>query len=211
MEITEILQLGTSTAESTSDSDVPFDVASTSPLVTPMEQPMYPSDNEDSRPTQRRGASETFPGGRTRLPRIKRPGGHASGVNGIQEPEVLVTASAFMAQGTPSANRKNTHRVMSSGDDTEFGQYYSSDSLFDTSRETDVTSTTSDGPYAVLGLTRQASWEQIRRAHRSLVSTLHPDRYVGESPEVIAHAEQRVRDVNEAFAEIRRQRSGGAR
>ncbi len=69
----------------------------------------------------------------------------------------------------------------------------------------------SEGPYAVLGLTRQASWEQIRRAHRSLVSTLHPDRYVGADDVIRADAERRVRDVNEAFSEIRRQRAGTSR
>lgn len=157
-----------------------------------------------------------FPGGRTRLPRINRPAGHARGDETITssgrattllEPEVLVDASGFTATVTAESGT-NTHRIASPGDDTEFGQYYSAESLFNGSRETDVTSTISDGPYAVLGLTRQASWEQIRRAHRALVSSLHPDRFVGEDPTVIEHAEQRVRDVNEAFAEIRRQRSG---
>lgn len=172
---------------------------------------MYSGDNGHGRRSDQRNSTSAFPGGRTRLPRINRPGGRGNGSNLAQEPEILVTTSAFMAPGTPVGPGGNTYRSRSSGDDTGFGQYYSSDSLFDGSRETDVTSTTSDGPYAVLGLTRQASWEQIRRAHRALVSALHPDRFVGESPEVIAHAEQRVRDVNEAFAEIRRQRSNGSR
>ncbi|HTO01940.1 MAG TPA: J domain-containing protein [Microthrixaceae bacterium] len=68
-----------------------------------------------------------------------------------------------------------------------------------------------DGPYAILGLTRHASWDQIRRAHRSLVSQLHPDRYVGAEAEIMADAERRVRDVNEAFSAIRRQRAGNSR
>jgi curved DNA-binding protein CbpA len=59
----------------------------------------------------------------------------------------------------------------------------------------------------VLGLRRSASWEDISRAHRKLVSKLHPDRYVGAEDDVREAAERRVRDVNEAYATIRRERS----
>jgi len=43
---------------------------------------------------------------------------------------------------------------------------------------------------------------------RKLVSELHPDRYVDADDDVREAAERRVRDVNEAFAEIRRERAG---
>lgn len=162
-----------------------------------------------------RGDTGPFPGGRTRLPRLSKPGVHRSSAERrkptVDGPEVLVTSAAFTRAGGYEDDGENTHQISSSGDATEFGRYYSAESLFDGSRELDVTSTTSDGPYAVLGLTRQASWEQIRRAHRALVSNLHPDRFVGEHPDVIADAERRVRDINEAFSEIRRQRSGNGR
>lgn len=64
-----------------------------------------------------------------------------------------------------------------------------------------------DKPYSVLGVTRQSSWDEIRRTHRKLLSANHPDRFVGQDPEIIANAELRVRDINEAFSAIRRQRS----
>jgi curved DNA-binding protein CbpA len=64
-----------------------------------------------------------------------------------------------------------------------------------------------EGPYAVLGLTRTATWEEVSKAHRTLVAQLHPDRYVGAEDTVREAAEERVRVVNEAYATIRRQRS----
>lgn len=100
---------------------------------------------------------------------------------------------------------------MSPFSNTAFGQYYSLQSLFVSDPELEVHTDPSEKPYAVLGLTRQASWDQIRRAHRSLVSTLHPDRYVDADEAIRADAEKRVRDVNEAYSEIRRQRAGTAR
>ena len=62
-------------------------------------------------------------------------------------------------------------------------------------------------PYAVLGVQRTASWEQITRAHRQLVLRVHPDRYANQDEALRDTAELRIRQVNEAFATIRRQRS----
>ena len=87
--------------------------------------------------------------------------------------------------------------------DRGFEAYYSNESLF----EAPAPAPAAEGPYAVLGLTRAASWEQVSKAHRRLVSQLHPDRYVGSDDGVREAAEQRVRDVNEAYATIRRQRA----
>lgn len=64
-----------------------------------------------------------------------------------------------------------------------------------------------DQPYVILGVTRHTSWDEIRSTHRKLLSANHPDRFVGQDPEIIANAEMRVRDINEAFSAIRRQRS----
>lgn len=74
-----------------------------------------------------------------------------------------------------------------------------------------VTTTDPDHPYTILGISRTTPWDEVRRTHRRLLSANHPDRFVGEDPERIAHAETRVRDINEAFAEIRRQRSLSSR
>jgi DnaJ-class molecular chaperone len=63
-------------------------------------------------------------------------------------------------------------------------------------------------PYVVLGVQRTASWEQITRAHRQLVLRVHPDRYANQDEALRDTAELRIRQVNEAFAKIRRQRGG---
>jgi len=97
--------------------------------------------------------------------------------------------------------------------DSAFDRYYSAESLFEAAPESlfcepDPT----EGPFAVLGVTASSSWKEISKAHRALVSELHPDRYVDADPVVRAAAERRVRDVNEAYSEIRRRRSvGGGR
>ena len=91
--------------------------------------------------------------------------------------------------------------------DRGFEAYYSTDSLFSSTPESDDLNTESEGPYAVLGLTRSASWEAVSKAHRRLVAQLHPDRYVREEQQIREAAERRVRDVNEAFAAIRRERA----
>lgn len=64
-----------------------------------------------------------------------------------------------------------------------------------------------DHAYKTLGITRTTPWDEIRRTHRKLMLANHPDRFAGQDPAIIADAEMRVRDINEAYAEIRRQRS----
>lgn len=90
-----------------------------------------------------------------------------------------------------------------------FEEYFSAESLFGASPHpsTPAPEEIQDDEYGVLGLTRSATWSEITRAHRRLVAQLHPDRFVGADEATRAAAERRVRDVNEAFSEIRRQRS----
>jgi DnaJ domain len=137
--------------------------------------------------------SRSFPGGATRLPRLSKPGS--------PDPDVLFVESAFFKE-PPVAWPESTPLA-----GTGFGQYYSTESLFDPTVELFVEPDRNDGPYAVLGLTRRANWQEIAKAHRKLVSELHPDRYVGADETVREAAERRVRDVNEAYAEIRRERA----
>lgn len=144
------------------------------------------------------GGDDGFPGGRPRLPRISRP-------HTLHPDEEFVERALHRE---PAASERSSNPAVDSFSSTGFGQYYSTESLFSASPEPETSTGPASGPYAVLGVTRHASWEQIRSAHRSLVSQLHPDRYVNADEEVKANAERRVRDVNEAFSEIRRQRSG---
>jgi hypothetical protein len=127
-----------------------------------------------------------FPGGQPRLPRLQRPAD--------APPEDLRNDGPL---------RRNPEE-RSPAKDRGFEAYYSTESLFQPPSPEPVAN---EGPYAVLGLTRSASWDEVSKAHRRLVSQLHPDRYVGEDDVVREAAERRVRDVNEAYATIRRQRA----
>jgi len=145
--------------------------------------------SQDRKPgTERRAARipRAFPGGAVRLPRLSRPSD--------APPEELCDEPL----------RRNPEE-RSPGKDRGFESYYSTESLFEAPPTGPAAG--SDGPYGVLGLTRTASWEQVAKAHRTMVSQLHPDRYVDADDTVRAAAERRVRDVNEAYATIRRQRA----
>ena len=61
---------------------------------------------------------------------------------------------------------------------------------------------TSDA-YAVLDVSPDATWEDIVAAHRLQARRHHPDRLAGEAPAVVAAAEDRIRDINAAYRELR--------
>lgn len=56
--------------------------------------------------------------------------------------------------------------------------------------------------YDVLGVDPDVSDDELRRAYRSLVRTYHPDRHASEPPEVQRWAEDRMRDLTLAWAEL---------
>lgn len=61
-------------------------------------------------------------------------------------------------------------------------------------------------PYAVLGLTRNATDSEIKRAYRKLMSEHHPDR-LGDLPEDLKRrAEDRASAINAAYDQIKQQR-----
>lgn len=68
--------------------------------------------------------------------------------------------------------------------------------------EPDAPTGTSD-PYGVLGVAATATWDEIVDAHRSLARRHHPDRLLGRPPVEVEAAEQRIRDINVAYQEIR--------
>jgi len=154
-----------------------------------------------------------FPGGRARLPRLNVPKKLVQ-----PEPEAPATDDETSAKGGRDASRARSTRAnpRDPGPPTDetreidggFLDYFSTESLFgasDEARGDDVDDTST--AYAVLGLTRQASWKDVTRAHRELVAMLHPDRYVDADDSLREAAERRVRDVNEAYALLRTQRS----
>jgi DnaJ like chaperone protein len=61
-------------------------------------------------------------------------------------------------------------------------------------------------PYAILGLTPDASDREIKRAYRKLISQHHPDK-LGDVPEELKRrAEERAREINTAYEKIQSQR-----
>ena len=62
-------------------------------------------------------------------------------------------------------------------------------------------------PYEVLGVSPNASDEEVKKAYRDLAKKYHPDNYAG-SP-LADVAEQKMKEVNEAYDEINRMRQKG--
>lgn len=63
-------------------------------------------------------------------------------------------------------------------------------------------------PYAVLGVSRQASDEEVKAAHRKLLRENHPDALVAQGlpQEFISVAEDKMKTVNAAWDQIQRER-----
>jgi len=66
-----------------------------------------------------------------------------------------------------------------------------------------------DDPYAVLGVSPNASDEEIKSAYRELVRKYHPDNYVGNSLSDLA--EQKMKEINDAYDRIMKIRADGGR
>jgi DnaJ-domain-containing protein 1 len=58
--------------------------------------------------------------------------------------------------------------------------------------------------WEVLGVSRSASMDEIKRAYHSMLRMYHPDRVNGLGPEFIRMAEDRTRELNRAFDEAKR-------
>ena len=63
--------------------------------------------------------------------------------------------------------------------------------------------TTNKDPYKVLGLDKNASDEDIKKAYRRLAMKYHPDRVEGLGDEVRRNAEAQFREINEAYETLK--------
>lgn len=59
-------------------------------------------------------------------------------------------------------------------------------------------------PFAVLGVSRLATMEEVTAAYRAKAQAYHPDRHGESSPAVRRQAEQRMREVNDAFLALKK-------
>ena len=62
-------------------------------------------------------------------------------------------------------------------------------------------------PYSVLGVSPNASDEEVKRAYRELARKYHPDNY--QDNPLADLAEEKMKAVNEAYDAIQKQRQGG--
>jgi DnaJ-class molecular chaperone len=60
-----------------------------------------------------------------------------------------------------------------------------------------------DNPYAVFGLTSEASDAEVDQAYRRLIAQYHPDRMAGAAEELRRQAEAKAREINAAYDRIK--------
>lgn len=63
-------------------------------------------------------------------------------------------------------------------------------------------------PYSVLGISKNASDEEVKRAYRELAKKYHPDNYQNNPLGDLAG--EKMKQINEAYDEIQRQRSASS-
>lgn len=63
-------------------------------------------------------------------------------------------------------------------------------------------------PYSVLGITPEATDEEVKQAYRSLARKYHPDNY--QDNPLADLAEEKMKEINEAYEVITKMRAGGA-
>ena len=80
-----------------------------------------------------------------------------------------------------------------------------SDSSYSDSRSSSSTSYSKD-PYRVLGIDSSATDNEVRRAYRKMAMKYHPDRVAGMSEEMQRNAAEQMKEINQAYEEIKRRR-----
>lgn len=125
----------------------------------------------------------SFPGGRPALPLLNE-------ANETDGPSVHYVESAFL-----HSDRADDDRPASG-----FESYFTVESLFE---KGDEPTQRDDDAWQVLGVSRDAPWAEVVQAHRRLARQFHPDRFPLDDVESRRDAEQQIRLINQAFADIR--------
>ena len=65
--------------------------------------------------------------------------------------------------------------------------------------------------WEVLGVSQEASLEEINRHYRQAIRMYHPDKVAEMAPQIIALAERRTKELNAALSQAKRVRSDAAK
>ena len=65
-----------------------------------------------------------------------------------------------------------------------------------------------NNPYSVLGISPDATDEEVKQAYRELARKYHPDKY--RDSDLADRAGEKMKEINAAYEEIQKQRSGRA-
>ena len=79
------------------------------------------------------------------------------------------------------------------------GQYFHSS---DPKQESNTTNDINQKYYAILGLKNGASIEEIKKAYRKLAKDYHPDKLAGVNESIKKIAEEKFREVQEAYEKL---------
>lgn len=176
----------------------------------------------DERPDagdKRAPGRDGFPGGTPRLPRLSSPLPIEHVIEATDdEPAVMFVGGGFVDDELTrrrSARRGGPTGDVDDVDDADgdhepahasFTDYSPNESLFYTHEVEEVVETPAPTPNAALGVAPDATWDDIKAAHRKLMAELHPDRFVTAPEAARRDAEERLVEVNLAFHTLAKER-----
>jgi len=62
-------------------------------------------------------------------------------------------------------------------------------------------------PYDILGVPPSAAFAEVQKAYRKLAHKYHPDKVLDQPPDVQRYAAEKMKAINEAYAEVRRMKA----